>query len=66
MFVEANGHLINTDELLAVLPAENLLPSLKSTETQYRFVFKCDKEMCIWMESDEYNKLKQILLEVIK
>lgn len=63
MFLEANGHLINTDELLAVLPIDDPLPALKSTKTQYRFVFKCDKELRIWIESDEYNKLKQILLE---
>lgn len=64
MFVEANGHLINTDELLAVWPVDDILPALKSARTLCRLKFKNGKEMSVAMEQDDYNKLKQKLLEV--
>lgn len=64
MFVEANRYLINTDELLAVWPVDDILPALKSTRKLCRLKFKNGKEMSVAMEQDDYNKLKQKLLEV--
>lgn len=57
MFIEVKGHLINIEELIWVKTTEII------DEIQCEFLFKNNKMLYAYLKKEEYEKLKQTLLE---